>query len=93
MPDSANLLGVIDSTGTLGPNEVFIQIKRNDFGSKDKDNDASIRQVINEIVTRNQNGGLDIFQQEEEKKDFDISEISCQDDKEYNFDLLSNFQS
>ena len=26
--NSANLLGVVDQTGTLGPNEVFIQIKR-----------------------------------------------------------------
>ena len=29
--DSANLLGVIDSTGTLGINEVFIQLKKDNF--------------------------------------------------------------
>jgi hypothetical protein len=36
IPDSANLLGVVDSTGTLGPDEIFVQIKRSNF--KDSNN-------------------------------------------------------
>ena len=32
--NSANLLGVVDQTGTLGPNEVFIQIKRDQKDAK-----------------------------------------------------------
>ena len=31
IPDAANLIGVVDTTGTLGPDEVFIKIKRNNF--------------------------------------------------------------
>ena len=31
VPDSANLIGVIDTTGALEPNEVFIQLKQDNF--------------------------------------------------------------
>ena len=75
VPDSANLLGVIDDTGTLAPNEVFIQIKRNDFGCKSKKKDPTISQIVREMVARNKNKGHDFHQaaqNEEEKKSFDI---------------------
>lgn len=74
MPDSANLLGVIDDTGTLAPNEVFIQIKRSDFDFKNKKKDPMIGQIVKEMVVRNKNGGFDYqeAENEEESKNFDI---------------------
>ena len=48
--NSANLLGVIDSRGILGPNEVFIKIKRNDFKKRREENDSQIDQIIAEIM-------------------------------------------
>lgn len=44
--DSANLLGVVDQTGTLGPNEVFLQVKRNQ-------KDSAMTQFVNRIIARN----------------------------------------
>ena len=44
--DSANLLGVVDQTGTLGPNEVFIQIQRNQ-----KDEGMMIK-IVNDLLSR-----------------------------------------
>jgi hypothetical protein len=31
IPESATLIGVVDETGTLGPNEIFVQIRRDSF--------------------------------------------------------------
>ena len=44
--DSANLIGVIDPTGTLESDQVFIKIKKTNFGSKKSHDEASIVKEI-----------------------------------------------
>ena len=46
LPNSANLIGVVDDSGELAANEVFIQIKRNEFARIDRKIDPEISQVI-----------------------------------------------
>ena len=49
--DSANLIGVIDSTGTLAPDEVFIKIKKDNFSSRKRQvSDQFITQILDEIL-------------------------------------------
>ena len=38
IPESCTLIGVVDETGTLEANEVFVQIKRDSFSCKVKEN-------------------------------------------------------
>lgn len=94
LPESANLLGVVDSTGTLAPNEVFIQIKRNDFLTKNQKTDPSIRQILKEMIARQKSTDFKRCENEEEEKkshevDSDLSEISFADDDEEDLDLLN----
>ena len=49
MENSANLLGIIDSRGILGPNEVYIKIKKNDKRRRNKIKDEYLMKITNEI--------------------------------------------
>ena len=96
LPNSANLLGVIDSTGTLAPNEVFIQIKQSNFDSTNTKNDTTINQIIQEIVAKNKNNNP-VFSQQETKDntdfDFSFGEINNHSDSDCDSDYLSTDQS
>ena len=72
IPKSAQLLGVIDSTGTLAPNEVFIQIKRDDFRTSKAKRDLSLKDLMQDLFPRG-NSNTD---ENEESKSAEFVEIS-----------------
>ena len=54
--DAANLIGVVDTTGTLGPGEVFIKIKRNNFPlQKQQCEDFALTQIVEDLLTPHSN--------------------------------------
>ena len=52
LPKAGNFLGVIDATGTLAPNEVFIQYKRDDFNIKNAKSDMDIIEVLSRFSNK-----------------------------------------
>ena len=52
LPEAGNFLGVIDATGTLAPNEIFLQYKRDDFKINKVASDMDIQEVLNRFPNK-----------------------------------------